>query len=153
MIYSRLLGELALHIDVKPNVHWVGKIDTELRQFHGSDLSTHKGSFYNAYLIREEKKVLIETVWKPYASSFVDNLEQEIDLHQIDAIVMNHGEVDHSGALPELMRRIPDTPIYCTKKAIDSLTGQYHQSWNFHPVKTGDAIDLGNGKQLRFLLK
>jgi flavorubredoxin len=140
-----------MHIALTPNVHWVGKIDTELRQFHGSDFSTHRGSSYNAYVIREEKQVLIDTVWKPYATAFVDNLAQEIDLHALDAIIINHGEVDHSGALPELMRHIPDTPIYCTKKAIDSLTGQYHENWNFHPVKTGDTLDLGNGKQLIFV--
>ena len=77
---------------------------------------------------------MIDTVWKPYATAFVDNLAQEIDLHALDAIIINHGEVDHSGALPELMRHIPDTPIYCTKKAIDSLT--------VSTMKTGISIRL-----------
>ena len=136
---------------VKNNVHWVGHIDTELRQFHGSDFSTHKGSSYNSYLIQEEKTILVDTVWKPYADQFVRNLAEEVDLKSIDAIVVNHGEVDHSGALVRLMELIPECPIYCTAKAVDSLTGQYHRTWDFHVVKTGDSLEVGNGKKLVFV--
>ena len=136
---------------VKNNVYWVGKVDWELQQFHGDEYSTHKGSSYNSYLIKEEKTVLIDTVWAPFAEEFVDNLAKEIDLDKIDFIVANHGEVDHSGALPALMKRIPDKPIYCTANAVKSLKGQYHQDWDFRIVKTGDKIDIGNGKELIFV--
>lgn len=140
-----------MHIPVKNNVSWVGKIDWELQKFHGDEYSTHKGSTYNSYLIREGKNVLIDTVWKPYAKEFVDNLASEIDLKKIDFIVANHGEVDHSGSLAELLSRIPGTPVYCTENAVKSLKGQYHQDWNFKTVKTGDSIDIGNGKSLVFV--
>jgi len=102
---------------IKNNVYWVGKVDWELKTFHGSDYSVNHGSSQNAYLIQEEKTVLIDTVWKPHADEFVDNLAKEVDLNKIDFIVINHGEVDHSGALPALMERIPNTPIYCTANA------------------------------------
>ncbi|HZK01666.1 MAG TPA: flavodoxin domain-containing protein, partial [Anaerovoracaceae bacterium] len=95
--------------------------------------------------------VLVDTVWAPFAQEFVDNLSKEIDLKSIDFIIANHGEVDHSGALPLLMEQIPDTPIYCTANAVKSLKGQYHKDWNFQIVKTGDKIDIGNGKELIFL--
>jgi flavorubredoxin len=136
---------------VKNNVYWVGKVDWELKKFHGDEYSTHKGSTYNSYLIQEEKTVLIDTVWIPFAEEFVDNLAKEIDLNKIDYIIANHGEIDHSGALPALMKHIPDTPIYCTANAVKSLKGQYHQDWNFKVVKTGDKIDIGNGKELIFV--
>lgn len=136
---------------VKNNVFWVGKVDWELQNFHGNEYSTHKGSTYNSYLIQEEKTVLIDTVWAPFAGEFVDNLAKEIDLNKIDFIIANHGEVDHSGALPALMKHIPDKPIYCTANAVKSLKGQYHQDWNFRVVKTGDKIDIGNGKELIFV--
>jgi flavorubredoxin len=129
----------------------VGKVDWELQKFHGDEYSTHKGSTYNSYLIEEEKVVLIDTVWAPFDEEFVDNLASEIDLNRIDYIIANHGEVDHSGALPALMRRIPDKPIYCTANAVKSLKGQYHQDWNFHIVKTGDRLPIGNGKALIFV--
>lgn len=136
---------------VKNNVYWVGKVDWELQKFHGKEYSTHKGSTYNSYLIKEEKTVLIDTVWAPFAEEFVDNLAKEIDLNKIDFIIANHGEVDHSGALPALMKHIPTKPIYCTANAVKSLKGQYHQDWNFQVVKTGDKIDIGNGKELIFV--
>ncbi|HNW28983.1 MAG TPA: anaerobic nitric oxide reductase flavorubredoxin [Spirochaetota bacterium] len=136
--------------NVKNNITWVGKVDWELRKFHGNEYSTHRGSTYNSYLIREEKTVLIDTVWAPFAKEFVANLEKIIDLNKIDYIIANHGETDHSGALPELMRRIPDTPIYCTANGVKSLKGHYHQEWNFVTVKSGDRLSLGS-KELVFI--
>ncbi len=138
------------HINVKNNVSWVGKIDWELKKFHGNEYSTHRGSTYNSYLIKEEKVALIDTVWAPFSKEFVENLAARIDLSKIDYIIANHAESDHSGALPELMRHIPDTPIYCTKQGVKSLKGHYHQDWNFHVVKTGDRLSLGE-KELIFI--
>jgi len=129
---------------ISEHATWVGKVDWELRKFHGEELSTHRGSSYNSYLIKDEKIVLIDTVWGPFAKEFVDNLKKEIDLSKIDFIVANHGETDHSGALPELLREIPGTPVYCTANAVKSLKGQYHQDWNFKVVKTGDKVNLGS---------
>jgi anaerobic nitric oxide reductase flavorubredoxin len=125
-------------------VTWVGKTDWELRKFHGDEFSTHRGSSYNSYLIRDKKNVLIDTVWMPYDREFISKLKQEIDLNKIDYIIANHGEIDHSGSLPALMNEIPDTPIYCTANAVKSIKGQYHKDWNFIPVKTGDKLEIGD---------
>lgn len=136
--------------NVKSNIHWVGKIDWELRKFHGDEYSTHRGSSYNSYLIKEEKTALIDTVWSPFAGEFVENLSKEIDLTNIDYVIANHAENDHSGALPLLMQQIPDVPVYCTKNGVKSLKGLYHQDWNFQIVKTGDKLSLGS-KELVFI--
>lgn len=135
---------------IKENITWVGKIDWELRRFHGEEYSTHRGSSYNSYLVKDEKTALIETVWTPHAKEYVRNLKEMGALAAIDFVIANHGEPDHSGALPELMREMPDKPIYCTANAIKSLKGQYHQDWNFHPVKSGDKLSLGK-KELIFI--
>ena len=135
---------------IKNNVHWVGKIDWELRKFHGDEYSTHRGSTYNSYLIKEEKVALIDTVWRPFSQEFLENLANRIDLNKIDYVIANHAEIDHSGALPELMRLIPDTPVYCTKNGVKSLKGHFHKDWNFNIVKTGDRLSLGN-KELIFV--
>ncbi len=66
---------------VKNNVYWVGVVDWELQKFHGDEYSTHHGSTYNSYLIKEEKTVLIDTVWMPFAEEFVENLAREIGTH------------------------------------------------------------------------
>ena len=136
---------------IKNNVYWVGKNDWELRSFHGYEYSTHRGSSYNSYLIKEEKTVLIDTVYQPFSNEFVENLANEVELSSIDYIVINHAEPDHSGALIELLRLIPDTPVYCTKNGIKSIKGHYHQELNFKTVETGDKLSLGNGKDLIFI--
>jgi len=128
---------------ITDTVSWVGKIDWELNKFHGDEYSTHKGSSYNSYLIKDEKTVLIDTVWQPFSKEFVSKLKQEIDLDKIDYIIMNHSEVDHSGALLDLMNEIPNTPIYCTKNGVKIIKGHYHKDWNFVEVKTGDTLDIG----------
>lgn len=137
---------------VKNNVYWIGKMDWELEWFHGMDYSINNGSSQNAYLIQEEKTVLLDTVWRPHSTEFMDNLKKEVDINKIDFIVVHHGEVDHSGTLPALLEEIPDVPIYCTANCVKSLVGQYHHpEWNFHVVKTGDSVDVGNGKKLIFI--
>ena len=136
---------------IKNNIHWVGVIDWELQTFHGNEYSTHNGSSYNSYLVQEEKTVLLDTAWKPFAKKFVENLENEIDLNKIDYIIANHNEEDHSGAVPELMKKIPNVPIYTTANGVKSIKGQYHQDWDFRVVKTGDKLDIGNGKELIFM--
>lgn len=135
---------------ITEKVTWVGKIDWELRRFHGDELSTDRGTSYNAYLIRDQKTVLLDTVWGPYQREFLEGLKQEVDVKSIDAIVIHHGESDHTGSLPLLMEEIPDTPIYCTANGVKSLKGLYHKDWNFVPVKTGDVLDLG-GSALTFV--
>lgn len=129
---------------ISQHVTWVGKTDWQLTKFHGDELSTHHGSSYNSYLVRDKKVALIDTVWQPFDKEFVERLKEEIDLSQVDYIIMNHNEIDHSGALPELMRHIPDTPIYCTKNGENIMRGHYHQDWNFVNVHTGDTLSLGD---------
>jgi len=141
-----------MSIIINNNVTFVGKVDWELKKFHGDELSTHHGSSYNSYLVRDEKTALIDCVWTPYAKEFVANLKKEIDLKQIDYIVVLHTESDHSGALPELMREIPGVPVYCSDNAVKFLKAQYHQDWNFVPVKTGSKLSLGAKELLQLLI-
>jgi anaerobic nitric oxide reductase flavorubredoxin len=71
----------------------------------------HRGSSYNSYLVKDEKVELIDPAWMPFAKEFVENLASEIDLYKIDFVIANRVEMDHSGALPELMHHIPDKPV------------------------------------------
>jgi len=134
--------------EIKKNVYWVGKVDWEIRKFHGDEYSTHRGTSYNSYLVRDRKTALIDTVWSPFGSEFVRTMEKEVGLDKIDYVIANHAEPDHSGALAELLSRIPGTPIYCTANGAKSLEGHFHRDWNFVPVKTGDTLDLGRCKLL-----
>jgi len=132
-----------MNFKINDHVTCVGKIDWELSSFHGDELSTRKGSSYNSYLIQDEKVVLIDTVWEPFSKEFVDNLKKVIDLNKIDYIISNHAEIDHSGALPLLLKEIPNTPVYCTENGKKNLKGHFHEDWNFVTVKTGDTLNIG----------
>ena len=76
-----------MSINVKNNVFWVGKIDWELRKFHGDEYSTHRGLTYNSYLIKEKKTAIFDTVWAPFAEEYVRNLTKEIELNNIDYVI------------------------------------------------------------------
>ena len=109
-----------MSIRITDSVTWVGKKDWELRDFHGMEYSTHRGSSYNSYLVRDEKVALIDTVWQPFAEEFVENLKKEIDLKEIDYIIINHGEIGTAEPCGT-MREIPETPIYCTRNGARSI--------------------------------
>lgn len=140
--HKNLEGETVM-VEIKKNIYWLGLKDWELRRFHGHELSTHRGSSYNSYLINDEKTVLVDTVWYPYQEQFEEILEKEIGLGNIDMIVINHSEPDHAGSLGRIMSKIPDVPIYCTKNGAASLKGFFHKDWNFNIVKTGDTVNIG----------
>jgi len=128
---------------LKDNVFWVGATDWEVRYFHGYELSTHRGTTYNAYLIKDEKNVLIDTVWEPLTEVFIERLQEVIDISKIDYIVINHAEPDHSGALPVIMKLCPNAMIISSRKGEESIKRHYHQEWNIKTVKTGDKINIG----------
>ena len=129
--------------EVKKDIYWVGAMDWKVRHFHGYELSTHRGSSYNAYLIKDEKTVLIDTVWEPLTDRFLENLREVVDIKKIDYIVMNHLEPDHSGALPVLMEYIPDATIIVSKRGSDSIKEHYHKDWNLKIVKQGKKLNIG----------
>jgi flavorubredoxin len=137
-------------VAIRENITWVGKVDWELRKFHGEEYSTHRGTTYNSYLVKDEKIVLIDTVWSPFREEYVEMLKKEVDLSKISAVIANHAEIDHSGALPHLMEAIPGTPVYCTNQGLKSFKGHFHKDWDFRPVKTGDRLSLGS-KELIFV--
>ncbi len=129
--------------ELKKGVYWVGVVDWALRRFHGFELSTHRGSAYNAYLIVDEKVALVDTVWTPFQDQLIENIRQVIDPSKIDYIVANHSEVDHSGALPAVVSLAPKATVVVSKRGLESVEGHYHQPWNFRAVGTGDTISLG----------
>jgi len=135
---------------IKKDVFWIGKVDWEIRKFHGDEYSTHRGTTYNSFLVKDKKTALIDTVWSPFSAEFLRNLDNQISLKNIDYIVAQHAEIDHSGGLAELMEHIPDTPVYCTNNGMKSFKGHFHKNWNFVPVKTGDKLNLGK-KELIFI--
>lgn len=129
--------------ELTKGVYWVGVVDWGLRHFHGHELSTHRGSTYNAYLITDEKNVLVDTVWGPFQDQLIENIREVMDPAEIDIVVANHAEADHSGSLPSVMRHVPNATLVVSKRGAESIEGHYHQAWNFNTVSTGDQIPIG----------
>ena len=133
-------------VQIAENVYQVGVVDWALTHFHGHELSTHRGSSYNAYLIMDEKVVLVDTVWTPFQDQLIENIREVVDPSKIDIVVANHAEVDHSGGLPAVMRHAKDATLVVSQKGKESIEGHYHQPWNFQTVKTGDKINIGKNE-------
>jgi flavorubredoxin len=129
--------------ELTKGVYWVGVVDWAIRKFHGQELSTHRGSSYNAYLITDEKTVLVDTVWGPFQEQLIENIREVADPAKIDVVVANHAEVDHSGGLPAVMRHAPNATVVVSQRGKESVEGHFHQPWNFKVVKTGDKINIG----------
>lgn len=138
-------------IEVSPRVHWVGALDPGIRTFDVI-LKTANGTSYNAYVVRGSQGVaVVDTVKEEFADDFFARLEQVARYDEIQAIVINHLEPDHTGALPELMERAPHARLYISFKAQMMLKALLkRESLEFTPVDSGDLIDLGD-RSLEFL--
>lgn len=138
-------------VAVSERVHWIGALDPHLRTFD-IILKTANGTTYNAYLVRGSDGVaVIDTVKENFSEEFFRRLESVARYDEIKAIVLNHLEPDHTGALPELMRRAPQAQLYISHKAQRMLKGLLkHDDFNYTPVNTDDTVSLGDCT-LRFL--
>jgi NADH oxidase (H2O-forming) len=136
---------------LSPRVHWIGALDPAMRSFD-IILKTPNGTTYNAYAVRGSIGVaIIDTVKAECAAQFFTCLESVTRYDEIRFIVLNHLEPDHSGALPELMRRAPQAQLIISEAAQQMLKALLKQSEiAFTPVANGDSISLGD-RTLRFL--
>ena len=138
-----------------PGVHWIGALDPTLRTFD-IILRTANGTTYNAYVIHGSEGVaIVDTVKREFADEFFARLESVVRYAEIRAIVLNHLEPDHSGALPELMRRAPQARLYISTRATSMLKAllkpkEKDRPFEYTTVTTGDEISLGN-RTVRFL--
>jgi len=130
--------------EMAKGVYWVGAVDWAIRHFHGFDLSTHRGTTYNSYLIMDKLNVLVDTVWAPFQEELLANISRVIDPSKLDLIVTNHAETDHSGALPRLMELCPNATIIVSKRGLESVPAHYHKPWKFRTVANGEKVNIGH---------
>ncbi|MFH1458166.1 MAG: flavodoxin domain-containing protein [Candidatus Omnitrophota bacterium] len=130
-------------VEILPKIYSAGVVDWKVRTFHGHTYSTKRGSTYNAYLILDEKITLVDTVLGAFAHEFIENIRQVIPPEKIDYVIANHAEMDHSAALPEIMKLCPQAKVFGTAKCKEGLFRHYYGQWDFQTVKTGDKLKLG----------
>jgi flavorubredoxin len=137
-------------VPIAENVYWVGAVDWDVRHFHGYSYHTHRGTSYNAYLIVDERIALVDTVMRGFEEEMLRRIAEVVDPARIDYVVANHGEPDHSGAIPAVMALAPQATLVHSKRAAESLGKYLPDGWKRQIVGTGDTLPLGR-KTLAFL--
>lgn len=128
-------------VELRKGIYYVGAVDWSVRNFHG--YVTNRGATYNAYLIIDEKIALVDTVKEPFADELIERIREIIDPEQIDYVISNHVEPDHSGALPKVMEVAKNAVVVTSyPSGVKGLTA-YYGEYNYLPVKAGDSISLG----------
>jgi len=142
-------GEMMNTTEIKDNIFWVGAIDWNIRDFHG--YSTYKGTTYNAFLVKDEKIALFDTVKKNHINDLVHHIKQLVDPTDIDYLIVNHVEMDHSGSLPEIIDLIKPEKIFCSKMGLKAIEAHFHpEDWPLESVENGQTLSLGS-KTVQFL--
>ena len=136
------------HIELRPGIHWVGVNDRVTDLFEGL-WPLPSGVSYNAYLVVGKKAALIDGVKAPFAEELLENISQVLDPAELDYLVVNHMEPDHSGALPLLRRLAPKAEVLATPAALPMLARFYGITAGVRGVEDGETLDLG-GKVLKF---
>ncbi len=136
-------------VEISKGVYDVGVRDWNIRDFHG--YSTYQGTTYNAFLIVDEKIILIDAVKKNFVDILIDNISRVVDPKKIDVVISNHTEMDHSGGLPRVMHKIgEDKPLYCSKMGQKNLSRHFRGHYNYHAVESGEELNIGD-RTLTFL--
>jgi flavorubredoxin len=129
-------------VKISDHVWWVGAIDWNIRDFHG--YMTKRGSTYNAYLIMADKATLMDTVKAPFRDEMMARIASVIDPGDIQYIVSNHSEMDHSGCLPDVIDAVRPEKVYASVMGVKTLREIFHRDLPLTPLKDGDGLSLGN---------
>lgn len=134
-------------IPITSHVYWVGAIDWNLRDFHG--YATHRGSTYNAFLIMDEKIVLVDTVKRPFFNEMMARIRSVVDPERIDIVISNHSEMDHSGSLPETIAAVRPQEVLASPMGKAALQDHFRWDVPVRAIKDGETLSTGK-LQLRF---
>lgn len=130
-------------VELCKDVFWIGAVDFNKRNFHGYSRSP-EGTTYNAYVVRDEKNVVFDTVDTHYEGTMFCRLAKVMPLEKVDYIVVNHTEKDHAGALSELVARCKPEKIITSVIGKKFMQAQFNtDGWPIETVKTGDVINIG----------
>ena len=135
-------------VQMTDRVYWVGAIDWNIRDFHG--YSTHRGTTYNAFLILADRVTLVDTVKRHFLDELMGRIASVIDPGRIDTIISNHSEMDHTGCLPEVIRRVNPSRVIVSAMGAKALRDHFDETMPLETVADGGRVDLGNLSLLMF---
>ena len=131
-----------MHTELKAGIHWVGYVDWSIRDFHSFD--TQHGTSYNSYLVQDEKVALIDTVKGSFAPQLIANVRKLVPPDKVDYVICNHAEADHAGALPAVLRALPNATLLCNAQSREILAGYFDISnWKIKVITPDERLSLG----------
>lgn len=136
--------------EIKKNIYYCGLNHRE-RKLFDELIPLPVGTTYNSYLVKgSEKTAIIDTMYPPKSDVYVEQLDKN-GVDKVDYIVANHGEQDHSGTLPKLIKKFPNSKILTNPKCKEIIQEMLHiEDDKFQVVADGEEISLG-GKTLKFI--
>ncbi|MCD6178872.1 MAG: FprA family A-type flavoprotein [Bacteroidales bacterium] len=137
------------NIQITPDVHWIGVLDREIVTFDVV-METEHGTTYNSFFINAEKKTIIDTSKERFWDTYIEKVKSVVDPAEIEYIIVNHTEPDHSGNLRNLLNLAPKATVVGSGNAIRYLKDLMGADFPYQIVKDGNTLDLGN-KTLRFI--
>ena len=137
--------------EIKNNIFYCGLNDCE-RKIFDELIPLEQGTSYNSYLVKGSEKIaLIDTMYLPKSEEYIRNLDEN-EVTRIDYIIANHGEQDHTGALPKLIKKYPEAMIvtnqFCKNNIMEMLLIPEDR---IQVIKNNEELSLGD-KTLRFLM-
>jgi flavorubredoxin len=136
-------------IDITPDVKWIGVLDYDIKTFD-IVMTTEFGTTYNSYFINAEKKAVVEVAKEKFSGTYLKKLKSLTDPGEIQYVILDHTEPDHSGSLSLILEIAPDVTVVGSGNAIRYLEDIMNIPFRSLVVKDGDSLDLGN-KTLRFI--
>lgn len=135
-------------LDVTADVKWIGVLDKDIVTFDVV-METKYGTTYNSYFINAEKKAVVETTKLRFWETYEQKIRQVCNPAEIEYIILDHTEPDHSGNLAHLLRLAPEATVVGSGNALRYLKDMFGTDFKSLQVKDGDSLSLGN-KTLRF---
>lgn len=136
-------------LNITDDVKWIGVLDRDIRTFD-IVMETKYGTTYNSYFINAEKKTVVEATKEKFWDVYLEKLKKVVNPQEIEYIIMNHTEPDHSGNAINLLKIAPKAKIVGTGNVIRYMTDLMNMEFPHIIVKDGDILDLGN-KKVRFI--
>ncbi|PKP34229.1 MAG: MBL fold metallo-hydrolase [Bacteroidetes bacterium HGW-Bacteroidetes-17] len=136
-------------LNVSKDVKWIGVLDFDIVTFDVV-METKYGTTYNSYFINAEKKTIVETAKEKFWDVYLAKIKEVVDPDEIEYIIVNHTEPDHSGNLKNLLKIAPKAKVVGSGNAIRYLKDLMGIEFPHLIVKDGQSLDLGN-KTLNFI--
>jgi len=130
---------------IMDDLYWVGANDRRLAMFEGV-YSVPRGVSYNSYLLLDEKTVLFDTVDKAVGPLFFQNVEHVLNGRNLDYLVIQHMEPDHSATLMELLLRYPDVKIVCNQMILKMIQQFFNKDLSAQAILIKDMDTFETGK-------